>query len=341
MTSEKGKRILFVYTSFSTFVAQDYEILAAQNKVDKFQFELSKKASTFAWQFIRQFILLLLFGWKYDVFFIWFADYHSLLPVVFAKITGKRSILVVGGYDLNCLPEFKYGALNNKFRAFFSKGSFKHATINLPVAISLKNKLLKRYPNAQVIDLPTSQNIDRFNIQSFDREKIITTIALISRHQTMMVKGMDRFKELAEYMPDYHFTIIGIHSEAQRFFEPIPSNLELLPPIKHEELNAYLNRSSFYLQPSRSEGLPNALCEAMLCGCIPMGMNVGDVQEAIGPLGFVLDEWNPEPLSKFIRNFNDSKENRLLVRNWIITKYKASIRTERLQQIINLNEDGK
>lgn len=335
------KRILLVYTNYSSFVRQDYEILAEHNQVDKYLFKLSKKAPNFAWQFIRQLFYLIVLGWKYDVFFIWFADYHSLLPVLFSRLTNKKSIIVIGGYDVNCLPEYKYGALNTPLRAFFTRSSLKFSSLCLPVAESLRLKLLKIVPNATAITLATYQDEIKFQLKSEKREKLVLTVATISKFQTFKIKGLDRFKELAESMPEYQFMIIGVQEGSEIFFDPIPENLIILPPVKHNELNDYFNKSSVYLQLSRSEGLPNALCEAMLCGCIPAGMNVGDIPEAIGPYGLVLEAWNPESFSSFIRNETEFEKIRPLVRNRIISKYNISIREEKLKKIINFNEYGK
>jgi len=328
------KKILLVYTNYSSFVRQDHELLSEENEVSNYHFTQNKNLFGLVWQLIKQFLFLLFLGWKYDVIFIWFADYHSLLPVCFAKISGTKSIIVVGGYDVNYLPGFNYGSFNNPVRKFFTKQSFRQVTYALPVAKALENKLLYISPKTAAITIPTIQNENKFSITNTNREKLILTIATVSSYQTFMIKGLDRFAELARLLPDYQFMIIGIMENAKKFFDPIPDNLILHPPVEHEALQAYLNRSSFYLQLSRSEGLPNALCEAMLCGCIPAGMNVGDVKTAIDQFGLTMDEWNPELLSDFIRNNQADSLKSIQIRNHIISKYNPSIRKEKLNEIL-------
>ncbi len=68
-----------------------------------------------------------------------------------------------------------------------------------------------------------------------------------------------------------------------------PSNVEVIPYIEREQLLQYYQRAMVYCQPSYAEGLPNSLCEAMLCECVPVGTNVGGIPTAIGDVGFLVD----------------------------------------------------
>ena len=54
-------------------------------------------------------------------------------------------------------------------------------------------------------------------------------------------------------------------------------------------LRKYFSTSQFYIQASRLEGLPNALCEAMLCECIPIGNSVFGIPSAIGNTGMLFE----------------------------------------------------
>ena len=70
--------------------------------------------------------------------------------------------------------------------------------------------------------------------------------------------------------------------------------MTLLEAVPYSELPAVLASHAYYIQASIAEGLPNALCEAMLCGCIPMGSNVFAIPHVIGDTGVIFNERSEE-----------------------------------------------
>ena len=47
-----------------------------------------------------------------------------------------------------------------------------------------------------------------------------------------------------------------------------------------EDTAAYFRKSKILVMPSRSEGLPTSMLEAMSCGCVPVVSNVGNISDA-------------------------------------------------------------
>jgi len=74
-----------VYYSFSSFVRQDYEILSNHFDVRRVRYSSLKDVVSILGAVLRS-----------DVTFSWFAGGHAFLAVLFSKIFGKRSIVVVG-----------------------------------------------------------------------------------------------------------------------------------------------------------------------------------------------------------------------------------------------------
>jgi glycosyltransferase involved in cell wall biosynthesis len=64
--------------------------------------------------------------------------------------------------------------------------------------------------------------------------------------------------------------------------------------VSPDQLRTILRGATFYAQLSLSEGMPNALCEAMLCGCIPLVSNVASMPSIIADHGRVLRKRDAE-----------------------------------------------
>jgi glycosyltransferase involved in cell wall biosynthesis len=57
--------------------------------------------------------------------------------------------------------------------------------------------------------------------------------------------------------------------------------------------------------------MPNTLCEAMLCECIPVGSNVNGIPDAIGKTGIIVKKRDVSELESCVRqalNLNSGKE---------------------------------
>ena len=329
------KNILLVYNNFSTFVKTDYEILSEKYHVEKYQYKPVKGISRNVLEFIKQFLFLTFHIKKYNVIYIWFGDYHSFLPVLFSMVFKKKSFVVIGGYDVANLPEINYGSLSRPLRKKLTLFSFRHATLCLPVVEGLEEKLTQICPKAKSKTIHTGYQFQLNEKLDFDatREKIILTVSITGNYQRYMIKGLDRFKELAKKLPEYKFIVVGVKEVAKSLFEPIPKNLILYPPVEQNELTTFYKQASYYAQFSRSEGLPNALCEAMLYGCIPLGMEVGGVTTAINTNGLLVKDWAPEICMNYV--LSNSRLNRSQISNEILNKFALKHRIRMLLEIIN------
>jgi glycosyltransferase involved in cell wall biosynthesis len=327
------KKILFIYTNYSSFVKTDFEILASENEVTQYQYKPVKGMSGNVIQILKQLFFLVLNIWKFDAVFIWFADYHSFLPVLFAKILGKKSFVVIGGYDVANIPELRYGSLSTPFRKTITLFTYKYAALCLPVVESLESKLKELCPSAKTKTIYTGYKLEKQTSLEQEREKIILTVSITDSQQRILIKGLDRFKELAEHLPDYQFYIVGVKEVVRNLFEPVPQNLFILPSLSQSELIVYYKKASFYAQFSRSEGLPNALCEGMLYGCIPLGTHVGGIPTAIGKLGLILNEWDTKTAIEFIEKKHNAV-NRENISNHILKNFSIEFRKFHLIQLL-------
>jgi glycosyltransferase involved in cell wall biosynthesis len=80
------------------------------------------------------------------------------------------------------------------------------------------------------------------------------------------------------------------------------------------------------------EGLPNALCEAMLCGCIAVGSDVQGVRTAMGEHGFLVPYGDVAATCDAIRKALAADD--LGVRDWIASNFSEESRKIKLNALL-------
>ena len=88
------KKIAFVWYGESTFIEQDAKLLEKHFDVMPVRFDG-----------IKSIFKILKAVKDSDMGFSWFTDMWSFIAVVTAKVFRKKSVVVVGGYDVECAKE--------------------------------------------------------------------------------------------------------------------------------------------------------------------------------------------------------------------------------------------
>jgi len=322
----KKKKIALIYNSFSSFVRQDYEILSDHFDVRKVSYRRLKDIPNIMAAVLES-----------DVSFSWFASGHAFLAVLFSKIFGKKSIVVVGGYDVACVPEMNYGQFAHGWhKRIMTKLALRHADRVLVVDPSLKEDAVK---NAKVSGnnfeyLPTGYDYEKFN-SCGKKKDIAMTVCVGDSWSRTRIKGVDTFVKVAELLPDIKFLVIGLSGDARAKIQKIaPPNIELIDPVSQGKLITYYQEAKIYCQLSKREGLPNALCEAMLCECVPVGTECYGIPTAIGDCGFYVPYGNPEATAEAIRKALISPDKGKKARERIKNLFTVERRAKRLTQIL-------
>jgi len=120
-------------------------------------------------------------------------------------------------------------------------------------------------------------------------------VAVVRDRRTALRKGLDTLIEAAWKMPTVNFTVIGVDPRVGLSLRP-PMNMKFYAPMPREEILPFYQAAKVYCHPARREGLPNALCEAMLCGCIPVAADVSGNVAAMGTTGFLVPPGDAEAL---------------------------------------------
>ncbi len=348
----KESHILYTYVQARSFVQTDLKRLADVFTVTPYYFPAWRK-SVLPFLFIRQALYLILFGWKYSHFACFFAGYHSVLPSLFAKWTGKKCVLFLGGTDCFKYPSFHYGNFTRKFYGKATCISAGNASMLVPVSSNLIKTEATYYKEDSITQgiyhwcknlttpytvVPTEYDPGLFFRRDIQRvENSFITIAFDIRGTSYMRKGIDKAIMIATHFPELPFTIVGC--DPDDFPVKPPHNVTLIPPVPHARIPEYLSAHQFYLQLSIAEGLPNAVCEAMLCECIPIGSKVAAIPEIISSHGFIVEERKDEVILDTIRSaiaYDQKNEMGIKARHFIMTHYGPGTRLEALKKIFSI-----
>lgn len=281
-------RVLFVYPSLASFVQQDIEILEKHFDVKKMKEEtfLIPRKGRNPLVFLR---LLQRVVWA-DVVFCWFANINAFFSVLFSVFLRKNSLVVVGGYDAAFVPEIGYGVFVNRLSRATATLVYKHANRILVVDAALKQDIMNnvnfRVEN-KIQVVPTGYDIEKWKPANTRRENMAITVGAVN-WSNLKRKGFETFVMAAKYLPSVNFVLVGKHSDdSVQYLKSIASPNVTFPGfVSDPELRRFYQRAKVYCQLSMYEGLPNALCEAMLCGCVPVGTKCCGIPTAIGDTGF-------------------------------------------------------
>jgi len=286
-------RIFFSSTLTTPFIEEDAIILQRHFAVEK----LIARG-------IRAFPKISAAVSRSDVTFSWFGSVYAAYTVFLARVLGKKSIIVAGGVDASREPEINYGIWLNPWKARLVRYAFLHADRVLVVdpALEVSLRRLAEYGGENIRYAPTGYDGSRWT-PGDRKEDVVVTVAACDNIRRMKTKGLDKLFEAARNLPAVRFRVIGIHEAFRRVILPdLPHNVEVIPFIAREEVLTHLQRAKVYCQPSFTEGLPNALCEAMLCGCIPVGTLRGGIPSAIGNAGYLVPYGDVHALVTAIRS---------------------------------------
>jgi len=302
------KKVLYIHSLNTSFVRKDIGLLEA-NFITKKSFFNPNKKPLVPFQFIKQFFFLLFNIWGSNIVIVQFAGYQSFLPAFFSKIFRKPCLIVLGGTDCVSFPSINYGNFNRPVLKTFTAWSLRLSTHFAPVHKSLvKSKYTYTdddYPEqGYMVFCPKvkggyTELFYGYDATQFrnDEAKIPNSFITVGflNNPNYFRKGIDLIVEMAKSYPDNKFTIVGGTIDDIPVIN-IPSNVKLVDAVSYDELKALYAEHEFYLQLSICEGFPSAICEAMLCGCIPIGSDVAAIPEIIDDCGFVLKHKNVDEL---------------------------------------------
>ncbi len=358
-------KALFVkqFTLNPKFITNDIELLKTEYDVTVNDVRTSKGISTI-FALLKQYFYLLFNIWEFKFVYIWFADYHSFLPVLFAKVFGKKSIICAGGYECTYIPEVNCGVFTNasfkkRARNFCATFSLKNCSLILPVDETLIDNvntfIYSDIPGKEPLHdgikyflpgietpfetLHLGYDPEIFKmIPGTKKERSVISAGLIINDDEYRRKGFDMLVEAAKVMTDVKFVLIGLNDE---FYKKLTDlnlpNLHLHKIVSYESLIEQYSKAKVFAQISMFEGMPSTICEAMMCECIPVGSNVNGLPKIINGCGYVVGKKDVNDLrSNLLKALDSPAAQGARSREHIIINFAIKSRKDKLLKIIDL-----
>ncbi len=291
-------KIFFIKPQSSTFIDKDESILADYLAFESFNYNNARGLNYVrkTLQLITTFVFSLS---KFQIVYCWFADYHSFVLGLLCRLFNKRLVIIVGGYETANLPEYNYGGQLKPLRRFCINSALNLSHAIYPTSDFLLKELKELNPKWETkskriylgFDLKVTQHLTEK--QRFDFITICDSTSL----NRCLLKGIDRFVEVAKFFPNKKFALIGMNNQAFRaMFPESTSNILVISKTPFAELLKILQKSKVYLQLSRRESFGSAVFESIVCGCIPIVADIGGLPEIVSKPGLRIGEFDKEEL---------------------------------------------
>jgi len=322
----KEARVLFVHNGLTSFIKIDKEILSTNYKVEELGHSRKYLVNPFkVWSAVS----------RNDLVFAWFASWHSLLPVIFASLMGKPSLLVTGGYDTANIPEAQYGNQRLWWKRFITNFILRRATHLICNSYFTLNEAME----AAKLDISKFTVLyhgipDRYK-ESRPKSKMALNVGNVLE-ENLKRKGIVPFLEAGALVPGYRFVQVGAWKDQSylRLQALLSENVEMKGYAAESELNEYYLQSKVYVQPSLHEGFGMSVVEAMQAGCIPLVSGHGALPEVVREYGIILEHTAPEFIAKGIEEAENFRYTPEQIREFALSRYAISSREQGLIECI-------
>lgn len=332
-SKERDKiKVFFVFSALSSFVRRDLEICRKYFDVKDMMvatFLVPRKGRD-----PLVFVKLLRGVLWADIVYCWFADLNAFFLTLFSVIFRKKSLVVVGGYEVAYVPEMSYGSMLGRQSAFIVKCVFKFAHRILAVSRFSQKEILNYAMHEKVELIYNGVDCGTFRPCGEKRNDLVLMVGPISKEE-IKIHGLDTFVEAAKFLHGVKFLAIGLSEDAVNFLSrSLPPNVTLMGIIPQKDLIPHYQKAKVYCQLSLRESFGMSLAEAMCCECVPVvTKNGGAMSEVVGKTGFFTRFGDPQNVAEMIMRALKSGKGKE-ARNRIVNYFSITRREKTLVNLI-------
>ena len=319
--------------AISSIVIVDEEKLAS-NIQESFKIIYKSKNNIFfglfyhLWIQLKISLRLLLISKDVDLWIFYLGEIF-ILPVIAAKVIGKKTVLVMGSRTEKDL-EHQNDSTMNLFIFIKDLNLHLFSLIILYSPSLIVSWGLQKYKDKIFIAKEHYIELDKFDLM-IELEERSNRIGYIGRFSEE--KGVMNFLEsilLLNITTNQLNILFGgdgrLKTKIEEFIRlnRLDAIIEMSGWIDHSDLPKYLNTLKLLVLPSYTEGLPNIMLEAMACGTPVLATSVGAIPDLIidGYTGFIMENNSPDTIAENIKKALEhpnlgsiSRNSRLLIEN--------------------------
>ena len=246
-------------------------------------------------------------------------------------------------------------SLKGKFVAPYMYFKTKKLVKNAKFVVYVTNEFLqKRYPTngesincsnvtlKQFDDKVLLNRLNKINTMKKNEKIILGTTAAVDvryKSQEYVIKALGKLKK--QGIENYEYQLVGggdqtyLKSIAKKY--NVSEQVKFIGVMPHNKVFEWLDNIDIYLQPSRVEGLPRALIEAMSRGLPAIGSNAGGIPELLeSQFIFSIGRKAPDKICSILQGFNKNIMREQAKRNYFESKkYDKEIIEMRRKEFFN------
>lgn len=258
----------------------------------------------YIWTQLQFFPILIKITRDVDFFIFFFGD-DLLIPMLTAKLLGKNVVLMLTGSPVESSRTRKDNLL--KPFDFLVKTNFILSDrIITQSEKQIGEQGLEKYRNKISIAPEHFLDFNKFKVEKrlSERDDLVGYIGRLTEEKGILnfVRAIPKVLEMRE---DVRFLIGGdghLRGEIKEYLKKrnLNDKVKVVGWIPHKNIPKYLNELKLLVVPSYTEAGPLTAFEAMACGTLVLGSQVGIMSEILrdGKNGFVLENNSPRSIAK-------------------------------------------
>jgi len=294
---------------------------------------------------------------KYDIVYFFFAPDHLSIIGLLLKLVGKPTIIRTASMftkEIGNIRFTKYSSIRLKLIRFFDE--------YIAISDELEKAMIEDgIPVEKIVRIGNCVDEDKFfPLNEGQRQELRLTkglkedeIVIIYAGHLNSVKGFDFFAEtineldLKRINARIYFLGSGNSFEAAKEVVSLKSNDRIHFFGSVENVDDFYKIADVFVLPSKTEGMPNALLEAMSCGLACIATSVGAVPEIItnNSNGIIIAYGDKSALKNSLiwlcSNHVERQRLGLLARQTIIQLFSARQRIKEYESMFRKLIDGK